>query len=85
VYYVVTYPPVPLPLIREGGQGADAPLRHPQLSKFSSREVVLKEGGFAPLFFSSPSPRMERGIKGVRLENNPFELFWPSKYNNNEG
>jgi hypothetical protein len=27
---------------------------------------VLKRG-FAPLSFSSPSPRMERGIKGVRL------------------
>jgi len=38
-------------------------------------------GADAPLSSLSPSPRMERGIKGVRLTNNLFELFLPSRYN----
>ena len=33
-------------------------------------EVVLRGGLRPPLFYSSPSPRMERGTKGVRLINN---------------
>jgi len=40
-------------------------------------EVVLR-GGLRPLFFifySSPSPRMERGIKGVRLINNLYKII----------
>jgi len=38
-------------------------------------------GALAPLSSPSPSPFLERGIKGVRLTNNPFELFSPSRYN----
>jgi len=40
----------------------------PSLTK--GRGEYVREGGEAPSKKCSPSPRMERGIKGVRLTNN---------------
>jgi len=72
---LATYPPDPLPLIREGGVGKRGV---PPLSKVSSPSfniVGIKrelKRGEASLNILPPLLFKERGIKGVRLINNLY-------------